>query len=693
MQFIRKISNYLLLAGVVVLISLMFPDQGRFDYQYNLGQTWKYEDLYAPMDFAIKKPASEVRALEEQVKNNFRPYYLHDLSVKEETLDQFRVKFEEEKNRMATLSGAQRPVDILERPERYEQLSLEYLTNIIDQPVLESIPEVAEIIVIRNNIQHIVSTGELTTVDDARNQLISEMRGALPDIHLVTPLVSGLVNANTFYQDSLSARLLQMELNNISRHRGMVQRGDLIVMNGSIVTEEIYARLQSYEVRFKEDMEAFRNRYVVFGGFSLLALFTVFLFGAFLRRYDTDTFSNFKDVLFISIWLVAFSYFTYLLEHYDLLSVYMIPFCIAPIVLKNFFSRTTAFLSFLAVILLSSYITSEGYIFTIMHIIAGLVALFTSLQTRYWSGFFFSIAYILATYITLFTAFSMFEAGSLTGIDYQVYGWLGFGAFLTLMAYPLIPLSERIFGYLSDITLSELADLDKPLLKKLSIRAPGTFQHTLQVANLAEAAAKKIGINALLIKVGALYHDIGKMKNPYHFIENQPEDNPHLKISAEESANIIIDHVTEGVKLARKEGLPQVVIDFILTHHGTTRVEYFFHKHKKDTDDVLSDKAFRYPGPRPRTKEEVVLMLADSLEASSKSLKNPSSDEIDELVDKIIRHKMNEEQFDRSSISFSDLATCKRVFKKMLKSIHHIRIEYPKEATEPITTLSHEKGD
>jgi len=682
MKFIRKISNYLLLLAVAVVISLLFPDQSRFGYQYNLGQTWKYEDLFAPIDFAIKKPVAEIESLEEQVKSTFRPYYLHDLSIKEKALSVFEVQFEEELERLKIPTESQRFIDIVERPERYRQLGIEYLKEYLGHPIVQEKPENSEVVVIRNNMQFILPVDELTVLADQRRKLQSELPTKLPDISVILPMVTGLVQPNTFYQDSLSNRLLQMELNNISRHRGMVNRGDLIVMNGSIVTEDIYARLQSYEIRLKEEMDEFRNKYVVFGGFFVSTLLTIFLLGAYLRRFDPDTFYSNKNMLFISIWLVSFPYLTYLLENYELLSVYMIPFCILPIVLKNFFDKTTTFLVFLSVVLLSSYITSEGYIFTSMQIIAGLVALYTSLQTRYWSSFFLSITFIFLTYVVSFFGFSMFESGLLKNINYEIVGWLAFSSFLTLLAYPLIPLSERIFGYLSSITLAELADLDNALLKKMSIRAPGTFQHTLQVANLSEAAAKKIGANALLIKVGALYHDIGKMKNPFHFIENQSEDSPHKKIPAEESANIIIEHVTEGIRLAKKEGLPQVIIDFIATHHGTTRVEYFYHKFKQSTAGDQDDRPFRYPGPRPKTKEEVILMLADSLEASCKSLKSPTAEDIDELVEKITRSKIDEEQFDRSAISFADLSHCKRVFKKMLKSIYHLRIEYPEEKKE-----------
>ncbi len=261
-----------------------------------------------------------------------------------------------------------------------------------------------------------------------------------------------------------------------------------------------------------------------------------------------------------------------------------------------------------------------------------------------------------------------------------MYTWFFLSVFLTLLAYPLIPLLERLFGFTSSITLVELSDMNRPLLRELAMKAPGTLQHSLQVANLAEAAARQIDANPLLVKVAALYHDVGKTLNPVYFIENQGARNPHEGISNLESAKIIIGHVTEGVKMARKYGLPKVLIDFIRTHHGTTLVEYFFRKHLKEhPEEQVDADQFRYPGPRPSTVEETILMLADSIEAACKSIKDPTEQDIDEQVDKIVAGKISKGQLEQSTMTFQELEECKKVFKKTMKSIHHVRIEYPEE--------------
>jgi putative nucleotidyltransferase with HDIG domain len=312
--------------------------------------------------------------------------------------------------------------------------------------------------------------------------------------------------------------------------------------------------------------------------------------------------------------------------------------------------------------------------------LAGIVAILTPFEVRNWSRFFQSMLLIFLAYAFGFLGLSLIDNGSYIGIEWSVYRWLFINVFLTLLAYPLVPLLERLFGFLSPFTLVELSDMNRPLLRELSIKAPGTLQHSLQVANLAEAAATKIKANTLLVKVAALYHDIGKITQSNYFIENKGSKNPHDNISPTESAKVIVDHVKNGVAMAKKNGLPQVLIDFIKTHHGTTRVEYFYRQHCNNTNnDIADDKDFKYPGPRPRSKEEAILMIADSLEAASKSLKEPTMEDIDQLVEKIIAGKIAHRQLENTGLSFRELQLCKSEWKKLLKSIYHVRIEYPDE--------------
>jgi cyclic-di-AMP phosphodiesterase PgpH len=331
-------------------------------------------------------------------------------------------------------------------------------------------------------------------------------------------------------------------------------------------------------------------------------------------------------------------------------------------------------------VLVAGLVTAPGYEFMFLQMLVGLVVVFSKFDTRYWANFYSSILLIVFVYVLAFVGIQLVEESNLKNIDWTVLIWLMLNGFLTLLAYPLIPLLGTAFGFTSSITLAELSDLGHSLLKELSIKAPGTLQHSLQVANLAEAAAKEIEANDLLVKVGALYHDIGKTVTPPYFIENQSGiANPHDELPPLESARLILAHVTEGVKMAEKLGLPKVLIRFISTHHGTTFVEYFYRLHlTQNTEGVLDRPKFQYAGPKPRTREEAILMLADSLEAAAKSMKNPTMEGIDELVEKIVAGKTQQGQLDDSALTFNELARCKESFKKTLKSIHHVRIEYPK---------------
>lgn len=290
------------------------------------------------------------------------------------------------------------------------------------------------------------------------------------------------------------------------------------------------------------------------------------------------------------------------------------------------------------------------------------------------------MVFIFVIYAVAFLGFSLVQDGTLHTVNWQVYNWLFINVFLTLLAYPLIPLLERMFGFTSAISLIELSDMNRPLLRELALKAPGTWQHSLQVANLAEAAANDIGADPLLVRVAALYHDVGKMLYPEYFIENQNGYNPHEGISNLESAKMIISHVEEGEKLAKKYRLPRVLIDFINTHHGTTRVEYFYRKHlEENPDSEVDESLFRYKGPRPWTKEQTILMIADSLEAACKSLKNPTGKDIDELIEKIIAGKIASRQLEDSKLTFLELDRSKRIFKQLLRSIYHVRVEYPED--------------
>ncbi len=459
-------------------------------------------------------------------------------------------------------------------------------------------------------------------------------------------------------------------------------KGNLIIYKGQYVSNPLKQTIDQYleGVKVKKSfLYSSRNIFYFLGYFILTAL----ILGALIfyaLKFFTNDFNSVKGISFLVFWPVIFSFIAFSVSNSSGLNPYLIPFCIAPIVILNFYDGKLALIIHIVVVLLSSFISGQGYEFTFLQILAGLVTVLIVNETRYWNKFFLAILIILGTYFIGHLGLALINSGSLVSNEYNVFVWLSINSLLLLLAYPLIPLVEKLFGFTSTITLAELADMNKPLLKELSIKAPGTLQHSMQVANLCESAAVKIGANSLLVKTAALYHDIGKMANPFYFIENSKGENLHDKISNFESAKIIIDHVIEGKKMAVKAKLPKVLIDFISTHHGTTRVEYFYRNQKnQEPDREFDETLFRYPGPKPTTKEQTILMLADSIEAACKSLKSPSGSDLDKLIDGIVDYKIKADQLSNSELSFKELEICISEFKSLLRSIYHVRIEYPSE--------------
>lgn len=457
--------------------------------------------------------------------------------------------------------------------------------------------------------------------------------------------------------------------------------GDLIIKNGEEVTPVKHKSLKTY-FNFKLDKAKVSSQSIIyFLGYFLL---TALILGAlilFSIKYFPEITGSLRGIIFLVIWPVIFSAAVFLINLNPSLSPYLIPFCLVPIIVYNFYGERLALFIHIVVVLIASFLSGLGYEFTFLQILAGIITLLVITETRYWNVFFKTIIVILVTYFLGYLGLAMINSGSINASEFRIFGWLGINALLLLLAYPFIPIVERIFGFTSSISLAELADMNSPLLKELSIKAPGTLQHSLQVANLSEAAADKIGANSILVKTAALYHDIGKMKRPEYYIENSKGVNHHESLNNFESAEVIIDHIIAGEQMAKKAKLPKIIIDFVTTHHGTTRVEYFYRNQlKQEPDREFDESLFRYPGPKPITKEQTIMMIADSLEAASKSLRNPTGKDIDELMEKIIDHKISQGQLSDSDLTFSELDQCKEVWSGLLRSINHVRIEYPKEA-------------
>ncbi|MGH1436729.1 MAG: HD family phosphohydrolase [Lewinella sp.] len=671
---------------VAVAVSFLFPADLRFKYQYEKQQTWRYEDLEAPFDFAIRKTEEELANERQEVVQHSAPVFVLDPDIAKERKVAFSDQFQQQLEQ-AKKSAQFRDVPL--QAQKYLNYGLAFLDRIFQRGIIKldgnqkTIAQGEVITVLRGNTYQDQTLENVLNLKAAIELITDSLPySSLSEPEFLLPLLQDQLQANIFYSRDRTQQILDDALGKIVTSRGLVQKGEVIITKNSVITEELYQALYSFEQEYQEQVISKRSISNIFFGYLILTLLVLFFLALYLRKYAPLVYNRLPKLLFILIWLVIFSYLVYLIENTEGLNSYLIPFCIVPIVVKTFYNERLALFTHIIIVLLTGFLFSLGFEFVFLQIMAGMVVVLSSINTRDWSGFFYAILYIFLTYSIGYLGLALIRENSLSAIDWSIYTWLFLNAFLTLLSYPLIPLLERVFGFVSPITLVELMDMNQPLLRDLALKAPGTLQHSLQVGNLAETAARRIGADPLLVKVAALYHDIGKIKNPEYFIENQSGRNPHEGNTPLESAEIIIEHVSEGVRMAKKAGLPPLLIDFIRTHHGDTRTEYFYRKYLDDDEQENGqdeEEHFRYPGPKPRSKEEAILMIADSIEAACKSLKDPTEEELYNLIDKIIEGKQKTGQLKDSVISFRELEQCRMVFRQIMKSVYHVRVAYPEE--------------
>jgi len=536
-----------------------------------------------------------------------------------------------------------------------------------------------DISLLNNNISKTYSTQDLFTVQSALAYFQKNYKASNPEImEMVLNLVKDHLRPNIIFDERLTNIVERNTVSSLSTTHGMVQKGELIIAKNHVIDEETYQKLQSFKATYEAQTKIIGDRKLVFIGQLLLVGFNLTLLMVFLYMFRKDIFSDNRQLslllLVITTMLLALTWAIKL----NLPSLYYIPFCIVPIIIRILFDTRLALYLHLLVILIAGFFVPNSFEFVFFQITAGMVAIYSIRNLVKREQLLISALFILSSYLVCFVGIGLLREGSFRTMEWENFVPFVVSVLLSLLAYPLIYAFEQLFGITSDVALIELTNTNNKLLRDLAFKAPGTFQHSLQVANLAEAAIFKIGGNSLLVRAGALYHDIGKIENPQYFIENQNTGkSPHDKLPYEQSAQIIIKHVIKGIEMARKHQLPESVVDFIRTHHGNTRVDYFYQSFLKNSPEKFVDEnIFRYPGPIPFSKETGVLMLADSVEAASRSLKNPDAQSINDLVERIINYKLEQNQLDNCDLTLKDLETIKLIFKTMLMSIYHVRIDY-----------------
>ncbi|MEO0506519.1 MAG: HDIG domain-containing metalloprotein [Bacteroidota bacterium] len=653
----------------VFLIVFFFPKGGKFKYEFQKGKPWQYENLYAPIDFSIKKSEEELEAERRSIEEDRTLYYQFDNSVTLEIQSAFESALSNSiQNGQLSTGDA----------SKYRSVVQDAFKQIYAYGIFQELPGANAIFLIKNNEAMTVGSSSFLDLEASKAQLTTLLENAgIPSSSNLAQMPVGLLESNVFYDEALTQKVLEDELSTLSYTRGEVDRGSLIITRGEVIEGENLKVLNSLREEYESDLWRGNNYYFILFGYTVLVALVLVMLLLFLKRYRPSIFENNNKVTFILVnILVMVVATTLMVKHYEGY-VYVVPLCILPLVLKNFFDARLGLFTHVLTVLILGFVVPNSFEYVFLQTIAGIVTILTASELYKRANLFISVGQITLIYVIGYFAFHIIHEGGMDGIEWILFGIFVLNGLLTLFSQPLIYIYEKVFGLISDVSLLELSDTNSKLLKDLSNRAPGTFHHSLQVANLAEAAANEIGANAMLVRVGALHHDIGKMENPTFFTENQTTNsNPHDDIPPKESAKIIIGHVLKGIDMARKNNLPDRVIDFLRTHHGTTLV-YYFYKKQSESGAEVDEEDFRYPGPIPFSKETAILMMADAVEAASKSLKNPTYPIIDEFVEKIVSGQMKANQFNNANITLKEIEMVKKILKQKLTNIYHLRVEYP----------------
>ncbi len=704
-SFIRDRHSHIyrvfVFAASVALIVFLLPKEGKFKYDLSniKNKPWHYENLIAPFDFAIKKSAADIDTEKAMLGLKFKPYFKPETEVSRKMQEQFVAAFKQKwsssrqyrKNDTPSLpdpghiSKSKLPEGASPKLRNYvfglNLLDTIYKKGILElNKVIEGKPQDFVILIKDGSQAREVEIGKLFTIRSA-DEYLKQMVGKNKSIDgdFLFGLLENCIEHNVVYDAQTSSRELSQSKDNIALSRGGKYKDQSVISRGEIVDDEKYQILRSlqeeFEVQGKDSSSYF---FVTIGQLTLVCLCFLILC-LFLFLFRPDILASDTQLTFLVLMIDLFVLASYLPSVFEKIPIQILPFCILPIVIRSFYDTRLALFSHLVAVLITAQHVPDRFEFVFLQLVAGIVAIFSMVNLRNRSQIFISSGVIFLSYAFAFFGISMLHESSIGAIEWGMLTWYAGSALLVLFAYPLIFICEKLFGFVSDVTLLELSDTNSPLLRELATRAPGTFQHSLQVANLAEEAVRKIGGNALLVRTGALYHDIGKSDMPMYFTENQLTGvNPHDELSYDESAGIIISHVIRGIEKAKQYKIPDVLIDFIRTHHGTTTTGYFFLLYKKSLAEQHPDESkFHYPGPTPFSKETAVLMMSDAVEAASRSLRKYDEESIQSLIDKIIDKQIEEKQFVNAPITFRDLTQIKKILKKKLMSIYHVRVSYP----------------
>ena len=674
---VKRIHTKALLYFLIsaVLIILFFPRELKFKYQFYIGKPWRYGLLTAPFDFPIYKTEAQLSAEQDSILKNFKLYYKRNEQISNKEIESFRKDFSTNKLNLPNQSAY---VNYIEK--KLHDIYQIGVLNPYDYNALSSSPGNSIMIIDNGNIASEKIVDDLFSTVKAYRFIVDNIPPSLiPDL-LKEFNIDKYIEANILYDTLSSERIKEEILQNIPLATGMVQAGERIVDRGVIIDQHTHDVLRSLKKAY-ESMEGSTQRQsaLIIGQLMLIMGLLLCFFGyIYLYSPVRESRNNKSYIPFMVSALTVSCLSVELCVNYSLFNIYILPFTILPIVTCIFFDTRSALFVNVIAILICSLIAPSPWEFILLEIIPGIVAVFSLKDLTKRSQLIQTAFFTFLTYAFVYTAIILYQEGDISKVAWKMYMYFSINFIFLLFVYALIYILEKIFNIVSNVSLVELSDINSPILQVLSESCPGTFQHSLQVSFLAAEATRRIGGNAQLARTGALYHDIGKLADPEYFTENQSKQNPHDQLDPIKSAQIIINHVNEGVKIAQKEKLPGAIIDFIRTHHGTGKTKFFLNTLKNTYPNAdIDESLFSYGGPNPNTKETAVLLLADSVEAASRSLSEYTEENLRNLIEKIVSNHINDGLLKDAPITFRDIETIKEVFFEKLKTMYHTRISYP----------------
>lgn len=681
-----------IIAGIIIVFS--FPNLGKFNYEYELQRPWHHENVIAPFDFPIYKTDAELSAERDSISQHFRPYYRRDSIVGSNTKQLVADIIKQSSSKIDIIC----PANISDSVKLYLNYKIEKLLNEVYKKGIIELPENVddpqksnyELMLVTGNVSEPYGLNELLTLREAYSFISNDLNSSLlrrfgtnnnwSSVLVERLPINDAIAANIIFEQERTNSELDIALNNISIYSGKILANQKIIGTGDIVDKRAIKLLDSLKKNYENQYGIASIGLPIYIGEALIVgclLLTVFLFLYFFRR---DIFEQLHCINFILLLMVLMVICASIIARHHGNISFIMPYVILPIILRIFLDSRLAMYVHTITILIISFMAYSSQQFVLMHIPAGMIAIISLINMSRRGQIVRTSIMVFCTYLLIYIGYGLWHTGDFDNIiNPYVIMMFALNSALILFSYLAIYIFERLFGFLSDVTLMELSDTNHPLLRELSEKAPGTFQHSVQVGNLAQEVAYKVGANAMLVRAGAMYHDIGKIVSPMYFTENQAGNiNPHDGMDLLESAKIVVSHVDNGVKIARKHNIPQQIINIIQSHHGDSQVRYFYIKYSNEHQGENIDKAlFTYPGPLPTTKEEAIVMMADAVEASAKSLTTYTDETIDTLVEKIIAMQTDNKLFRNAEITFKDIEIAKAIFKEKLKNIYHARIQYP----------------